>query len=238
MLSRNNDYSDDFYYELACRTEEIVLEDAKDSMPSNDELKAMYTFSEGFEKKMKLLIGRFDRRRAISRTVKRIIVIAAILAALIAGALSVSAIREKLCELFVKDLGGHAVATYREVSGSDRVRNNSSFTDITVYYELSYLPEGFSEAGRSSVASQQVIKYRRGHEEILFVQYSLSAQMLLNRIGTEIHTVSVNEETAYYTLINDIVVLVWDMNGYSYMLDSELSVEESVKIAENIAISN
>ena len=88
-MARNiSESSDTFYYDVACRTDEILFERLVGKMPSRKELDQMYTLSDGFKERMQKLIAAFDRRRTVPKAIRRIIVIAAIIAALVFGALN------------------------------------------------------------------------------------------------------------------------------------------------------
>lgn len=227
MISK---HSDSFYYEAACRADEIIFEKTVGEMPTRDELKRMYSFSPKFESKMKVLLNRIDQRRIVPKSVKRILIIAAIVAALIVGALSASAIYKAVYNLYLNCMGNYSIAAYSENGNLDAEQTEY----IEVCYEPSTLPEGYIESRRSDFGVQLRIYYGNGENEFIFTQSNIVAFKQFDAEDTMEVYVSVYDWSGYYINKNDTLYLVWEKDGYVFTLEGRIPLEEAIYMARNI----
>ncbi len=230
MAGMFSKHSDSFYYEVACRADEIIFEKTVGEMPTRDELKRLYSFSPEFESKMKVLLNRIDQRRIVPMPVKRILIIAAIVAALIVGALSASAIYKAVYNLYLSCMGKYSVATYSENSNL----NADSIENIEVYYEPSTLPEGYIENRRSNSGVELRIYYNNGENEVVFTQCNIVNFKHIDSEKTEEVYISVYDWSGYFISKNDYINLIWEKDGYVFSLEGCIPLEEAIYVARNI----
>lgn len=236
--TKNSD--DQFYYEVACRVDDIILSELVGEMPSNEELKRMYTFSEEFEQKMSALIDSIGQRRIIPNSIKRIIIIAAAIVALIVGALNAGAIWKSLYDLYLTCFEDHTVATYQDISdsdlsdGSDFVAENDVAVDITEYYEPSYIPEGYEEIKRENDDISKFVVFSNGHDNIIFSQSTLALSIQLDTEDSPAVYVAVGSIECHYIKNNEYITLVFEKDGYVFTVEGLISESEAIKMAQSI----
>jgi len=239
-FTKNSD--DQFYYEVACRVNEIVLADLVGEMPSNEELKSMYTFSEEFERKMSLIIDSIGRRRKIPKSVKRIIIIAAAIVALIVGALNASAILKSLHDLYLTCFEDYSIATYQDISdsdlsdGSDYVADNDVAVNITEHYEPSYVPEGYDKTNIVDIGAWRQIHYSNGVNKIYFTQSTLSSSMQLDTEDATVAFFSTSSFECCYVKFENEITLVFEKNGYVFKIEGMISTQTAIQMAQSIKL--
>lgn len=108
-------------------------------------------FSDEFNKKMEKLLKRvsYDRIHIVSWTRRKVIMVAATIILVLAGMMSVGAIREPIVE-FVNNIYEEFMEIFFEGDTTDK---------ITYRYSLSEIPEGFVETQRISDDSINIIRY-------------------------------------------------------------------------------
>ena len=105
-----------------------------------EETQIDYTFSQKFEKWAKKFIAETDRltKHRLSKTVKLIIIVAAIIALLAACAVAIPAIREGLVDFFLTEKVDHYGVTFNPDQAA------YAPDEIEKYIVPSYIPEGYS----------------------------------------------------------------------------------------------
>ena len=110
---------------------DVILEEFAD-IPNEQDLGIR--FSENFEKNYDALLNVNKPSRS---AVRRVVLVAAILTALMAAALTVYAFREPLIKFFTRDAGTHYEFQFVTEQGADMPEH------LEAVYKPTYLPEGF-----------------------------------------------------------------------------------------------
>lgn len=230
MAGMFSKHSDSFYYEVACRADEIIFEKTVGEMPTRDELKRMYSFSPEFESKMKVLLNRIDQRRIVPTSVKRILIIAAIVAALIVGALTANAIYNVVYNLYLSCMGNYSIAAYSENSDLSAEESKS----IEAHYEPSVMIEGYEEAYRHELGLETKISYKNSDSEIFFTQNNIAAFKLLDNEDIAAIYISIGDWTAQYISKDNHLTLIWEEYGYFFSLEGYITLDDAVLIAQSL----
>ena len=108
-------------------------------------------FSDEFNKKMEKLLKRvsYDQNHIVSRTSKKIIIVAATIILIVSGMMSVGAIREPVIE-FVYNIYEEFMEIFFEGDTTDKIKHR---------YSLSEIPEGFVETQKISEDNINVVRY-------------------------------------------------------------------------------
>ena len=119
----------------------------------------------------------------------------------------------------------------QEDSTTIHFKEESDMTDIT----FSYLPEGY-EASLVSTSSEETyysIENEAGNI-IFLVIYSTDTGLNVDTESAEVSEFSLNGKKAISVKKEDRNTLIWTMGQYSCMMEGQLSIEEMIRIAENI----
>lgn len=204
---------------------EAVYLNELENLPRESELESKVNISPEFEHKMKTLLC---SQPAIisSRRVKRMLLVA-VIAALMASAMSIQAIREPIARFF---LDIYEICT-------DIIFQRSEDISVEEYEFFSpELPEEYVEISREELETQFKLEYST--EEGLYLRYT---QYLLDGI-----TLSVDTENIDYNLDqimgNDVFLysnkgmnsIVWSDGVFGYKLNVTCSIPEMLDIAKTI----
>lgn len=231
---------DRFFYEVACRVDEIVLAELVGEMPPEEKLMEMYSFSEEFEQKMRSLVSTIGQKRKIPKSVKRIIIIAAAILALAIGALNAGAILKSLHDLYLICFEDFSFATYQDISdsdlsdGSDHVVDESVAVNITRFYIPTYIPDGYVEEKEIELGVCRYIHYSNGHDTIIFSQSALSVSMQLDTEDAQVVYITDGGLEGCYIEKNGEITLIFEKHGYVFRVEGKLSASEAIKIAKSV----
>ena len=203
-----------------------------EDIPENEsEIKC--EFSDEFNKKMEKLLKRvsYDRTHIVSWAGKKIIIVAAIIALMFSGMMSVGAIREPIVEFI-----------YNIYEGFTEIFFDGDTTDkITYRYSLSEIPEGFVETQRISDDSINIVRYDNNQTgDIIEIKQCVTedkAFFLDNEFGrVEKHTINNTEINIYISDYCDYYLAYWLSGTDSIKLTYSgiISVEEILKLIEAI----
>lgn len=222
---------EEFYRNVARRADEIL-----NGVPAqtNEQLKEELSFSEKYLNWKRNFKHNPKRNNKLSPTVKRIIIIAAIISALIFCAMSVDAVRNCVYKLFMFFKSDHVVATYGYESDSDAIINEDE-NAIMTYYEPTYIPDGYFEVDRERTDVGQRILYSDG---VNVLEYKQNRFDTISQIDTEQHsvfTVSMNGLTATYFNGDDGLFFMWADEHGRYVISGEADVDVIVSIAQSLS---
>lgn len=206
--------------------------------PSSSDLKGQHIFSENFENKITEIILRFDSHSSKRKTAGRVLLIAAIIALLIAFAMSFSAVRERAYELF--SLHTYRFTDYSFVPVYDENDSGGQgflepSCELKVHYRLSALPDGFTEKERiDSPLNCMTVYENEKNELIIFQQCTITSEFRINSENAECTEITADGITFYCTYAYGASTLLWEQEGYAFLLDSSYPSEEAVEIARSI----
>lgn len=193
------------------------------------------------EKKIERMIRSAGRRSLflkVQKAAKRAAVAAAVIIPVSLGSLlSVQASRKAIFNALLDWKSDHVSIHYQDRGASPGAKSSSS-GDSAV--KPGYLPEGFAEARAARIGSKYETEYRNGRgEKILLDQSPLSEEGTIE-IDTE-HTtrkeIEIHGEKAFLFVADtpgEKSYLVWKSRTGSFLLSSEISSDQLVKIAESM----
>ena len=224
-------YSMEYYREIA----EILEKNDFAHIPANEEIKGTHKFSDSFNKRMQILIDSFDRPRKMSPAVRRILIVAAIILAIIIGTISVGAIKSPIIEFLQSVSPDHTSAQFVDVDSSGNIANDNP-TSLEAIYEPTYMTEGYERASVFLSETIRNIEYKNITQgKIIFSQSLLITDLFINTEDEGMEITYVGDIRVYYCYKNGTYRAYWMQNGYSFSLLFCSSLQETVKIIESVA---
>lgn len=201
-----------------------VLEDFAD-IPAEDGIDL--TFSPEFEERARRLISRSDSRlwRATNITLRRIVLVAAIIALLSATAMALPPVREAILDFFLTDRVTEYGITFDPEEAAAAPR------ELLTPCAPTWVPEGFEPVLEDVSAAGGAFWYANPHDEwICFTQYLLPADT-----GDDWFSVNAEETSRFSRLVGEYRVEVvesrsvyfwfWTDNEYLYSLECTYGVD-------------
>lgn len=193
---------------------------------------ADYQFSEGYLKKKEKLIRQQKKvyYPLIKTTGRRIA--SAIIAAALMGTLTVAAYEP--ARNAVKDFFMGIFATHSDISAVNE--DNDAPETIEAIYEITYDLSEFDVSFEDYHDYLRTICYSNGQIDINYSQWVKSVfDMSVNTEGTEMSTINIGDyEAIYYTDNNNYSTVIWDNREYIIVIDTNLSQNELIEIAESV----
>ena len=236
-MSKNKKLLDEqTFREIAQKASDKMLED----IPSEEELSKQYTFSDNFEKKMKLLLNQEESKKIAKPMThrvrwRRVALIAAIVIVLSACAsMSVHAVRSAVFDFFVSVYESFSTVSYQ--------KNNDFDQDVSIpgtieqTYSPTFLPPGYAKMEEEKLDIRNTVYYSNDEGfEITYTQETIVGKS--NWIDTEdgeYETMSVNGFEAFYSYENEISQIVWTDNNYIYGIIGPIDKEQTLKMANSL----
>jgi len=217
---------DEILTSALCRAAELDYGE----ISSDDDL-LMATPSPHFQRKMQALLSnpsRYirNRRRPVYLNVLRGTVAAVIAFVLLLGAV-----------MAVSPTVRAAVASFVRSWFEDRAVYTPIGDDLIGEWIFGYIPDGF-EQEHEMITDYQIFRVYSDNERLLFVTISASAITLDNEHHEQFETVINGHFASIYHEITgehpNKIIIFFETHGVFVLLLSELSVEELIRIAENI----
>ncbi|MBQ8767444.1 MAG: DUF4367 domain-containing protein, partial [Clostridia bacterium] len=190
-----------------------------------------YEFSDSFKKSMDKLILKQQKAtwKMTNTTPKRMAVLAAVIALLVAGTMSVSAVREPVLKIITEIFDTHIDLNFE----------GQTTTVITEEYELTWLPEGFEVAGKMKNKKTIHTEYKNdGGDIIHFMQHSSeNRNIIVDNEHGNLNRVNVDGIDMMIRTSENSSFVIWEKNGYIYTLQyiGNESEKTLIKIAESIS---
>lgn len=211
--------------------------DCLTQIPSERELSAKLTFSDDFLNKMDKIIAKYNREKVIKKTIlylKKSVAAILIIAGIMFGTLMLSqpvraTIQNVIIEWFEKYTRFEFQSDKNEVE--------------IIHYKLSYIPEDFIEKEKFSFDGITIIEYTDSIGNKIIFEYSPTTDdysINLDNENSDYKSIDLNGFEAYLfeaRVEGERNYLLWDNNGYTFKLISELNVDEIIKMAENNKIN-
>ena len=203
-----------------------VLEEYKD-IPQEDALQL--SFSPAFEESMRPLVEprRWAPAHGMSKTLRRVILIAVLLAALATTVLAVPSVREAVIKFFVTESKNRYHITFDPQQATDAPN------EIETVYAVTYVPDGYKNI-ITQITSKRV-RYEYYAEDssahIAFYQHPIPEDLQYTRPRSpESQVEKVYLEGQEFTVFHcyDTTDYVWSDNEYLYMLTFQPTVSESI----------
>lgn len=196
-----------------------------------------FEFSPEFEKKMdKMLKSEHNVYHKLTLTrARKVLLVAAIIAAMLAASLSVEAVRNTIANFFVQVFSDHDTI-------SANTEETTYPTKIEKAYEFTDLPEG-CELSNNVVTDDFIIKsYSKGKITFEFSQHVKDSFLTNddNEHSTK-STETYNGQEYYVSVMEveepypDMTTIIWDNGEYVFMLTSNLPKDRLIKICDSLA---
>lgn len=204
---------------------DAALEDYAD-IPAEEEIDL--TISPEFDSRARKLISQTDSRlwRATNTTLKRVILIAAVIALLSATAIAVPPIREAILDYFITDHDTDYGITFDPDEAADAPR------EMQTAYAPTWIPEGFEPAIEDVSVAGGAFWYVNAEDSwICFTQYILPADasddwFSINAEQTSHYSRLVGEYRVEIIESRSVYFWVWTDNEYLYSLECSYGVPE------------
>lgn len=225
---------------LKAAVEENLM-NSLDALPPAEVLNQEDPFPNGFYKKLMRISKKYYRKslfRRSSRIAKRAAVFAAVGIIISFGSLlSVEASRNAIFNALLDWQSNHVAIHYQEEGASSGGKTSSSAYSVI---KPKYLPDGFAEVQTVKIDSETEIEYRNKQGvKILFSQEPLTEGGNIG-VDTE-HTteteIEIQGEKAFLFTADsseESSYLVWNDHNNSFLLNSKVSPQELIKIAESV----
>lgn len=209
-------------------------------LPTAKELKDDYELSEATRKEIEKLIKTVNHkstRRRMQKAAKRAAVIAAIIIPVsMVSLLSVEASRNVIFNAVMNWASDHVAIQYQDGQSSSSVTSSPDDSEI----KPRYLPEGFIETEVNQAGPNYAIKYQNAQGELILFRRNPLSEERSFAVDTE-HTtykeIEIQGEKASLFAANEpngMSYLVWKSHTYSFQLNSEISPEQLIKMAESV----
>jgi hypothetical protein len=231
----NKDQVDDVVFEALFR--QAVIDDFNeeiDSIPTNEQLAKIYSFSPEFELRIKKLFTK-DRRKDFIKTIslysRRVASVLIIVLGLLFGTL--------LFNAEVRAAVGNVLVEWYEKFTSFTFRDDE-IIDEKKDWTLKYLPEGYIQENYQVLGRITSIEYRNNQGEKIRFTYVPEGSATNISVDNENHQISnyviLGNEAFSITALDDKFDngLIWNMDGHTFDLWGKVSIDELIKIAESI----
>lgn len=215
-------------YDNLARALALYEEEWLASLPSEEELARMYTFSPRFERRMARLFSRQGKPYYpyINRAWKRALLAAIIAMMLFVASMSVSAIRGPVIRFVIE--------IYEKFSSLFYQAENEITQGIV--YRPTYLPEGFKPAGDESIGIISIQRYENAEgREVIFRQYPLRKfELQADTEGILLEEIMVNRHQGVFYQNNGWNNLMWSDERCTFTLVAQIDKSDMIKIAESV----
>jgi len=139
---------------------------------------------------------------------------------------SVEAWRIKIMNFIIETSQTHSEINFSEDNKGDTYTSD----EIT----LGYIPEGF-KLEKSDVSRKSVnLIFKDEDNYFIFSMDDINASMGIDTENASVKKIMINGQEAIYSSNNNVNILVWHDEDFSYMLSGKIGEKEIMKIAENI----
>ena len=210
------------------------LKNEMDLLPSKEELDKRYHPSDKLNRRIKNIIIRKRIKGQVEAHGKIVYKIATILIILFAASsitlLSVEATRNAIFNVIIQQLDKYTEIKFEKDGANE---SNGSL------YSPTYLPQGFVETSNVTYGSTIMITYTNNEGiEILFKQGSVgTSTTLIDNENTKYKEIKINERDGYLfeaLTSEDYNVLLWQVDGISFELQSLINSDELVQIGNSV----
>lgn len=232
----NKDQVNDVVFEALFR--QAVIDDFNeeiDSIPTNEQLANIYTFSPEFEMRMKKLFIK-DRRRSLLKDTmlysRRVASVLIIVLGLLFGTL--------LFNTEVRAAVGKVLVEWYEKFTSFTF-NADKVIDEKKDWTLNYLPEGYELKNYEVLGRITNIEFTNNQGDKIRFSYRPEEGITNISVDNENHEISsyviLDKEAFSITAVNDKFDngLIWNMEGHTFDLWGKIPVDELKKVAESIS---
>lgn len=140
--------------------------------------------------------------------------------------------------VMIKNMALDVQEKFTEISFSEKipmVETDESIIKRSSYYFPEYMPAGFSLIDIQESQSVLSILFMNAKEEHILMNYALSNDSIqLDTENATVMEIEVQGEKGLASIKNGLVIMVWPMEGYRFVLQGNISLDDAIKIAESI----
>lgn len=220
------EYAEEHGQELAARAEE--LERNNDHALTPETLRKFNKIIDRMFFRKRL--GNLSRgaTRFLPRVAAAIAIIAILFSTLV---MSVEAVRVSTLNFLINVQNGYT-SIHQDPSGSGSLSGDITLTNT---YMPSYIPEGYSVSALNNGKSFMIITYENDMGHIIYFQeYSGSGANIDTEEAEKIESVKVNGQEGMLVEKDGIFSVTWKLNDRFFVVATEISADESVRIAESV----
>lgn len=205
-----------------------------DSIPSEDELREMYTFSNRHEARMRELFRQEKRRESkllILRIARCAAIFIVIFCTLLFGLLLTDAeVRATVGDTIRNWFDGFTRYTFHEDSAADD----------GIEWIFGFVPEGFTRVERVDVGDSVLIIYVDAESNEVMLHYALGTDISFGvdneQVKFELIYYGGNEYHVYESTSDEFPSrIIWLQDGYAFNLEGYVSVEDLLRMAKTVA---
>lgn len=208
--------------------EEHCRREVKDLMNDNQE---PHIFSKKFEKNIRKIRNSIGRKKAIKTAgrfaFKSFTVLACMMGISFGALLTQPTIYASVTEVIRQTFDGY-----------EEYRFTTPAMDKIPMLDIGYIPEDYQFVFANITPSDVQLEYTNSKNSKLTISYMTGSVVFNGDTDYSIHkTKIINGQTYYYftnSNNNNTTTMYWNDNTFSYRIYAQLSVDELIKIAENI----
>lgn len=232
----NKDQVNDVIFEALFR--QAVIDDFNeeiDSIPTNEQLAEIYSFSSEFEMRMKKLFVEDHRRNFLKNVMlysRRVASILVIVLGLLFGTL--------LFNTEVRAAVGKVLVEWYEKFASFTFRDEEIIVEKKEW-TLEYLPKGYLLKNYEVLGNVTNMEFINNQGDKIRFSYRPENSITNISVDNENHKIDshviLDNETFSITAVDDRFDngVIWNMDGYTFSLWGKISINELNKIAESIS---
>lgn len=222
---------------------EQYQEEWMSSLPSDEELENMHTFSPEFENKMsKLINGQKKSKYAWANSIGKRVAVAAIITVVALSTTMFSA-KARGIPVFKVVVQVFEKVTTISFNNDEKEKTKENETQpaptIDHYYELSFLPKGYTLTTKDEFDGFVQMEYtNKAGEILLFEQMTIGQRKIsIGSEGAKSEKVLINGVEGVFFSHVGFCKLVWHDKKYCYTIFGPIKKDVIIKMAESIQIN-
>lgn len=203
-------------------------------VPDEDELD--YTFSSGFQRKMRRIIRAqiYGYWQFVNTTAKRITCVAAIIVMLLTTAMAIKPVRERVIKFFVEVYEDYFSVTFGEEKRGDLYSTPVPITR----YTLSWFPEEYVETEYTESDVLLTTVWMDNEKCIMLNQSVGTHETTLDHIAEKIEEFEYKDLIIRHLTLSQSNAFVWDKYGYIFQLlvPDDLPLDVALQMIDSLIV--
>ena len=205
-----------------------------ENIPSNKELSKIYSFSTGFEQRMKKLLLKDKTKDSVKKLLyytKRVAVFIMATSTVLFSAL--------LFNSDVRASAARAIVNIYEHFTSIRFNDttNINLKDFEINMDIGYLPDGYFEYSREELGDMIIITITNEDSNILHMIFSSDMDNFIDNDNRIFAEYIINENIVFVTTITNKDfdnILIGSINSFTINIEGNISSDELLEIFKSI----
>lgn len=226
---------------------DAYLDRPLDDFPSEEEIARQQVLSDRFLRRMDRLLKKarkqqkkFDRMSTISfskpkSTIKKRLLVAAIICAVLASAVSVYANREAIAGFIVQVFEKFTSIKFQQPTETSGSATGTEPSDDITDHLPTLVPQGYEKTDEViTSALVQIIYMDESGSELIFMKTLKEGTHLgLDTEGIELEKLTVKGYSGFYYKKNDQSSLIWADNRFAYSIIGKITKSEMLELANS-----